>query len=391
MGGHHVWSLLALSLVWCGCVATRSSSEEDERPEPQCVPGSVQECSESCDATAACIYDGDCSPETRLCGDDALWQPCSCASMCIDPSRVAEATTLPGTASAEFPRPDREGRRGGFDGPLRLALRTMYIEFEDTAGEVAPSTGFDIDGQLSVGALAHCDSPAVGPCDPRSRLLDDGPGGIDNAFGRFVAHNWIGLNPVEETRKAFRRGEIGLLLELLPSGPNEMSLDLSWGVATIEPEWQGDDLWNRTEDQHRVSFDAAPFVAGVWAGRVEGPLLLPLVSFGGLTVLQLDSPRLVVRLEPGRIFGTLAGSTQVQSFDRWLRDAVSPVVDCVDGFVNESLRVFSADLAGDESNGDSNLPCERVSFAIDFEASPIAGIGEAVPTPNVVNCEEPAP
>lgn len=335
----------------------------------------------------------------------------SCAAILglDDPVYVEDdggAPSDPDDASTPEPSPCGVRPRGpvasdpGGDESKRYAFVMRSLDLGTT------TPGFDLDNACTCASpspddVASCDSPAAVVCD------DDG--GVDNAFGRFIAIAMQGLaeQTMESVRKDANCGERSLLLLLeryngLANDDNvtlfivdSFGVDKTWGDAGCDPEDAGavaeQEIWLSEK-----LFGESPIVTG-FRGYVvdhrlvvdttaqpanEMPLLPGLVLHAPIIEATLEERDAGFGLKDGLLAGRAGASDLVGAIGTTTRTGTNPPSpNCASNeawsaawdSVREQLCML-ADIAIAPSKDGQGQRCDAISVVAGFTASP-ASVG----------------
>jgi hypothetical protein len=257
--------------------------------------------------------------------------------------------------------------------------------------------GFDLDG-LQTGSDTTCQcKPAEGAAPS---VLADGPGGIDNAFGRNLVPIFSALQPELSVTvtEAIADGAFNLGFDLL--GAQES--DAMPAPATVVELRIGETgAWETSFES--LDGDGEPIVVaeGGWVAGdtwVSGPidrLVLPLPLDGATLALTIHDAVVVMELDEdraGATNGTIAGHLVTEE----LVDALAEYAGSADPSlcppsptfesIAQQMRQASDVVAGAAQDPDAT--CNGISIALGFEAEAVVvgGVAEPVePLPPV--CE----
>ncbi len=253
--------------------------------------------------------------------------------------------------------------------------------------------GWDLDGVCTAPGETHVCVPFELD-DPPS----DGVMGADNAFGQ--AFSAI----IEDALPGFG-AEIALNMETQPllillaewSGEdNDRSVDFSLvstngvvrGDGRTEPQWDGEDLWRRTED----SFVAGdPLIEDLAAYVTDGVLVATIRERQPIFIPWIGGRRVALRLFRGVLTGKISEDRSVMTdvllqgyiglsdlrrlFDEAGMCAGSDVRDALDAATNAALDGELRDPA--------TGVCDAVSIAIPFEGVSAGQVGGMFPPPPI--------
>lgn len=275
--------------------------------------------------------------------------------------------------------------------------------------------GFDLDGTISHGAFAdHC-RPALGGA--ADLLFEDGPGGIDNSFGRnlvpmikFVFAE-AGADLDGSVNASIGRATSGLVLRTaaFSSSPDASGIDAvafaAWSAAE-GPAWEADMDAVADADPGDVDGSIARAHAAFAGGYLSGDaLVLPagpdayldlrLDVKSSVIPLRVHRPLVAVRMDEGhtRASGVLAGVLypgEAESHARFALASADPSFcegTAIAGVINQVGQ--TPDLLADAGQDPARV-CDGISFAIGIEletlVAPVAGLA-ARPLPDP--CAQP--
>lgn len=281
-----------------------------------------------------------------------------------------------------------------------LALDTLLVGDTDPDGSPNSANGwknygFDLDGLVTSG------SPTV-ECLPNSganpmSVFADGPGGIDNSFGKNILPIFLALSPdvSAQANATIAAGQMTLLLHLtdLGAGADQAPIlaRLYGGVQTpAPPVWDGSDCWPMNPDSltdpadpttAKVVFDQSALANQVWSSgtvptlRVQlagGGLALDLVIHQARVSMSLDASH--THADAGQIAGVLDTEELVAqvtdlagSFDPSL--CSGPTIDSILAQVRQASDILA------DGTQDAQTMCNGISIGLGFKMSPVV-LGE---------------
>ncbi|MCS6798122.1 MAG: hypothetical protein NZ898_06285 [Myxococcota bacterium] len=323
-----------------------------------------------------------------------------CACKVYDPTLLRDASSSTCERVVPPPRPDVSD-----DGSMEMvfALRDVFLD----QGEAWRTTGFDLDGRCSYGAVpdVECRPPARG-----APHVLDGEGGIDNSFGEnlfpLVAVTLVGLEGQARAAQAAGDGTVVLRIRGYNGRADDPRVDVTLGFAVAAtpgpgggrppaqpifgpegprtadgqplppPQWAGEDFfWVRDDwfvmgDENRpLVRDDNAYVAG-WRAVMALPERTELLfqSSAGSVVVRLTGgfavgtlSRDLARLEPAVVAGRWAITDILQTAETVGICPGSPQYEILR---NQLDRI--ADLRATPGTGGPGVECNAISVGVRF-------------------------
>ena len=305
---------------------------------------------------------------------------------------VYDPALLDGQACELRSIPAAPAEPGGDGEEVAFALRNVVLDQNDGRWS---TIGYDLDGlcSLDVEAQRECNVP-----DGQALPELDGPGGVDNVFGRQVANVLFLVHPEFQgrTRDRMTRGDGALLLRLRGwDGRDEdatVVAELSHtvvGTPTLqdggvpdlpdagglpEPRWEGRDAFWSRDDDYLLEDPDQPSILDDHAHVVQRQLVMSLPERS--TLAFDDGERSVaIRMTDGKLIARISGDgtavDPVTIVGRWavdeLLDAVQATGLCIDTREYEvavNLLDRVADVRSDASTAGRDLPCDAISVGL---------------------------
>jgi hypothetical protein len=272
--------------------------------------------------------------------------------------------------------------------PITFAWRRVRLYRAADGGTL----GLDQDG------VCTCDGTSLQKC--LGPNVCDGPNGRDNAGIKLIAAlDLLNGSPLEASlRKGIDAGQWSVILRIedYDETDDDASLTLRWyfsrgfADAMAKPAWNGKDVWTvnerSLEPMAMGKLDAARFEDKT--AYVSGGVLVAtfteavLEALGGKTVLplRLSQAKLVAtlrkgadgwRLDDGIVAARLSEKDAFGTIAGFRSDAGTLICSDESSFQTLTQLVCDArDLPS--SNAGPTQPCEAVSLALGFDASPAA-------------------
>jgi hypothetical protein len=286
------------------------------------------------------------------------------------------------------------------------AIRSFDFGVAEIAG-IVPAVGFDLD------CITTC--PGASSCVPHldttpQELCDDPPAGEDNGLGKLLtsAAPLVSGNPQDYSVNArVAQGELGVLIKVFgyngkPDDPNvEVAAYVSngiWGAGDagpIAPRWDGNDAWTidpnsilnpgaPSEDQIPTFLDTHAYVAGGVLVSIIGALNVPVVFGAGAETFELAGGVITATIatdatgQPYLQSGQIGARISTRSILTALVNFRDPLTDGGHHLCGSdpTYKIFkqtfictSADINA-ESQDNLGAPCDAMSVAIGFAASP---------------------
>ncbi|MFH2009994.1 MAG: DUF4215 domain-containing protein [bacterium] len=353
------------------------------------------------DAGEECDDGGDNSDEPNaFCRTDCRWSRCGdgvvdAAEGCDDGNNDPDDGC---SASCQY-----EVTCGAMivDG-VALAMDGLYLGDTDWQAVSDPNAwelyGANLDGLITTATdtTGHC--VAYAGASPAA-VFPDGPGGLDNSFGRNVVPLLLGVLPSlsQETNAIIDNGQTTLLLLLEPIlSPNMTGLYANlYGGAPLSaaPLWNGTDCWPvRREDLTDPSnitsavmqFTDSTVANDFWESGDTTTLTLSL-KLGSVTLpLTVHEARLELQLAAGYSSGTdgvIAGVIDTEELVELVRDALGATdpgqcTGAAFSALADQLRQAS-DIMGDGTQ-DPTATCDAISIGLGFTMAEVR-LGEIAP------------
>ncbi len=336
----------------------------------------------------------------------------------IDASTDGDVDAGDGCLRARWPsRPAADDPDAGADTPVIVdALRALDFGVSDAG--VSQTAGFDLDGVCTCPLPDFPQSCRTLPgVKPRCDLAD----GRDNTASVLIDtfRHFSNAFSQDATNASLEGGEFGILIRIrnYNGTANDVSVEVAVfsssgndgaqdGGVPKRPQHDGRDRWTvdpaslvagSAPPYLPVSVDANAYVSqGRFVATVDFPVSLGVAT--GSSIVELKGSVVVGSLVPdGQSFrienGVLAGRWPTQrlltSFEV-LPDPVDPTrFLCGDspGYAAVKELICSGqDIVGDLKQDNTNAPCDSISMALGFTATP-ALLGDVVrPPPRVKPC-----
>ena len=294
------------------------------------------------------------------------------------------------------------------DGPL-LAIDALFFGDTDFDGTMDPaawqSFGFDLDGQNTTNGdlSAQCKPNAGGT----PSLLNDGPGGLDNSFGRNVLPIFLALSPgfSNDANLAIASGDITLmaLLEQLTSANQSPVVSKIYGAIPFgsAPSWTGTDCWPVSDaslndpldyGSAKLVFPNAEVAGDLWQSNGAVTLELPFVLATFTTKLTIHQARMQMQLDPshgGASLGQIGGVLDTEEFIEIIRDMAGTFDPSLcsgstfDSIANQIRQTSDVMVSGVQ---DPNQTCDGISLGLGYTMSQVLFGAVGTPAPPANPC-----
>jgi len=293
---------------------------------------------------------------------------------------------------------------------VTLAVDNVYLGDTDVNGNPSATAwqafAFDIDGVNTVvyDPAQHC-TPAA---NANPSTLADGPGGLDNSFGKKIIPLMNALVPDASATVSgqIHAGSFTLLVRLEGLGSASDADPVTarvWQGVTIPlpPSFDGTDCWPAAPetlatpgdvDSTVMTFDAASVAANdVDTGPTDVTVFLTLDGLGAPVTLAIQHARISFHLDPdhqGAVSGKLGGVVDREEFVEQVHSLAGsfdpnfcsgPVLDSVLTQVRQAADIMTT---GQQAPG---VECDAISVGIGFTLAAVQldGIGPpAMPAPD---------
>jgi hypothetical protein len=320
----------------------------------------------------------------------------STSSSSASSSSGATTTTAPGTGG---------GGGAGGGGPVNackasgdtvLAVDRLY--FGETNWDDTPNPtngwrlfGLDIDGKSSTASSTDVCQPAFGGA--ASVAYPDGPGGLDNSFGKNILPTFVQNIPAltSQANAALINGDFTILLRLggLGAAPDQGSIPAKvYGGAfltTSTPLFDGTDCWPVAPESlsdpadiesAKLSFPQSSLTGDHWDSVGTGDLFLTLQVLGFQGHVTVHHARLVMDLDAdhlGTQKGIISGVLDTEEFVAAINTLMSsfdpqncanpPGVQAIDTIIRQA-----SDLMKDGTQNPA-ATCDGISIGLGFKAA----------------------
>lgn len=282
--------------------------------------------------------------------------------------------------------------------PGSSALAVHVLRLGDTLPNGTPSTtaweqyGLNIDGKVSTADSVDLCKPAAG--GKKSAVYPDGPGGIDNSFGKNILPIMTSLASdfSAQVNDAINQGRHTVLLRIqgIPPGQTGTFPTQLYSAAmdgTI-PSWQGADVWPIRSDcllggdlaSPKTAFPTAEVALDASGARrfrsiTVGDIDLRLMSQGFEVSMPIRRARIVMTLSDDNAhatFGMIGGILDTEAYINELAKVAGsfdPTL-CPPSSTFESIAQQvrqAADILMDGSQ-DPSKQCEGISIGLGFDA-----------------------
>jgi hypothetical protein len=305
--------------------------------------------------------------------------------------------------SPGLPPGEPDGPQADGTTPTVLAVTRLFLGDTDRDGNASADAwqqfGYDLDGLASTAEdEEHC-MPVEG-ADPN--VKEDGPNGIDNAFGHKIIPviRVLESQPSENAAEQIESGVFTYLFRFnnLGSGQTQTGVDaaLLHGAPLSEPPlFDGTDVWPVTAesvhdgnlDTPRVVFPASFVSDGTWVSGDKTDFQLIVTISGLALVFNLHGAIITMDVsgtgsEAAAVNGIIAGVLEQEELVGEFRRAVGAFnSDFCSGLLIDNLAATvrrASDIMVDGTNGDASQTCNAVSVGLGFEAH-AANLGEVAP------------
>lgn len=316
--------------------------------------------------------------------------------------------TTPPERPADAPAGDGDG--------ATLGVSALFLGDTDRNGAVSPSAwqtfGYDIDGVATVdvdgdGKITGADlegrNCAPVQSEANAKNLEDGPGGVDNSFGRNIVSfiSSILEDPSTTATDAIAEGSFTIALEMdtLGAGANYDPIPTSLYAAVDRGE---DGVWLKVPElldgngESKIKFPNAYVVDNTWVSGEPQTITLNLSIAGVDLSLNINQAVIAVKLDGGRTAGSegiIAGVLETEALVTEIGEVASVLAgDSTEGLcpgdtLFESVMQTIRNASDIMKNGTQNpgATCDGISIAIGFDAEivELGGVAEpSEPTPS---------
>ncbi|WP_437982281.1 hypothetical protein [Sorangium sp. So ce117] len=296
-------------------------------------------------------------------------------------------------------------RKPGDGRGLVLAIDKIFL------GDTNPDTsinwatgwknyGLDIDGELSTAGSSNL-CRLVGNGLP-NRVYFDGPGGIDNSFGKILIPliRIFNYSPSAKITDEISAGAFTMVLVIEGLGDDDSYYPLaatmySGARLPSSPGWNGQDVWPVLARPMEESADnTAPngvfresyLVDNTWVSGTDGALDLKLRISKGYLDLKLRHVVITAQLDKDHhsaISGTISGVIKTDTF---IDDARKFAASLNEGFCSGNIvdamlsQIRSASDILEDGTQDPSRDCDAISIGVGFTAKEVR-LGDTVPAP----------
>lgn len=339
------------------------------------------------------------------CGDDG---EATTSSGSGGGSSGTESTTGAGAGDVELTKPparDDAAPAGDGDGAV-VGLSAIYLGDTDRSGAKSPSAwqayGYDLDGLATIdvtgdGKVQADDLQALGHCkavqsDANAKNLEDGPGGVDNSFGRNIV-SFIGSvleDPSNTATEAIQDGSfsIGLDMETLGASAdyNGVPTSLYALVGGEDGTWEKVPELLNADGSSKIVFPSAYVVANKWVSGEPQNIDLNLAIADIELALTIKAAVITVELNADRTVGSngiIAGVLNTEDLVAEIAKIAENLAGDQEGLcpgdtlfesVVQTIRNASDIMADGSQN--AGATCDGISIALGFDATAVT-IGEA--------------
>lgn len=301
-------------------------------------------------------------------------------------------------------RPDGAGPGDGAEATT-LGVSALFLGDTDRNGTKSPSAwqafGYDIDGVATVdldgdGKITGADLEGRNCSPVRSEAnapkVEDGPGGVDNSFGRNIV-SFIGSvlpDPSNEATSAIEEGSFTIALEMegLGSGAayDPIPTSLYAAVGGEDGTWEIVPELLDANGAPVIRFENAYVVDNTWVSGEPQTITLNLSIAGVDLSLNINNAVIAVTLNGDRTGGSngiIAGVLETDALVQEIGEVASVLAgDSTEGLcpgdkLFESVMQTIRDASDIMADGSQNpgATCDGISIAIGFDAAPVV-LGE---------------
>lgn len=303
-----------------------------------------------------------------------------------------------GTELAKPPsRPD--GAPAGDGASTVLGVSALYLGDIDRAGTKSSTAwqgfGYDLDGQATEdidgdGKITGAD--LGGHCTPvqsetNAGNLKDGPGGIDNSFGKNILA-FLGSvleAPSATATQAIEDGSFTIALDMTTLGAaadySAVPTDLYAAVGGEDDVWEVVPELLNADGSPKVSFDTAYVVGNTWVSGDPQTISLSLSIAGVDLGLNINAAVITVDLSADHGSGSngvIAGVLDTDEFVRELGEVASVVAGDTEGlcpgdplFNSIVQNIKNASDIMKDGTQSAGVTCNGISIALGFDATTI--------------------
>jgi hypothetical protein len=330
-------------------------------------------------------------------------------------SDTASSSATGGGTSNEPPAKPADATPGDGDGKT-FAVSKLFLGDTDRTGSPKPdaweSYGYNLDGKISTETSTdHC-KPRAGAL-PKS-VKKDGPGGLDNAFGKLLMPiiGSLASDATALVNENIAGGSFTILMKLDKLGDKANYVDIATslyvGTQLGGPaKFDGTDKWpvvpelldNPSDiNSSKVKFASSYVADNTWVSGSKGDLDIKLSVAGFALNLGISNAIISMKLDgdrKGATNGIIAGVLPVEPLVAELKKVAGGFSKelCTGSTfesIAESIRQ-AADVLEDGSQNPSK-ECNAISIGLGFEAK-AAQLGKvaAASPPAEDPCAEPTP
>lgn len=338
---------------------------------------------------------------TVVTGSEGGAPTSSTSSSTSSSSGIATSSSSSGGLVDPPPPPPVGGMAGA--GEVVMAVSKLYLGDTDRDGTPDKTNGwkqygFDLDGKSST-------AQSTDVCQPLNagwpkNVYPDGPGGIDNNFGKLILPMFLGISSSfsSSVNGQITSGKGTILFDISALGPgsdqNPIGARMYRGADLGHPPlFDGSDVWpvnpaslasptdiTSALDQFPQSYLTANTWVGVPAGDITVNLAvmgvsLPLTIKHGVVTMNLDATHTGARM------GTIAGVISVEAlvasikyvagnFDSSL--CASPTIDSIGSQVEQAADILQ------DGTQDPTKSCDAISIGLGFDAQ-VVQLGAIAP------------
>jgi hypothetical protein len=304
-------------------------------------------------------------------------------------------------SNCKLPPKDPGGPAADGTTPTVFAIKALYLGDTDRQGNASTTAwqdfGYNLDNLVSgINDTNHCTPQPGAPAD----IKQDGPGGVDNAFGKYVipfVGNLAG-NLSQTVDGDIDNGTFTVLVKFDNLGTAATESGVTGALYAGEnlghaPLWDGTDAWpvapellnNGDINDPKVTFPASYINNNTWVSGTNGTVSLSLSVQGQTLTININDAVVSMDIAADRSSATngiIAGVINTQN----LLDEVQKIAGSFSSsFCSSSafdsiasvVKGFS-DIMSDGTNGDPSKTCDGISIGIGFDASP-AQLGSVAP------------
>ncbi len=340
------------------------------------------------------------------CGDD------SAATTGAGGSGGGSSNTGAGAGDVELSKPparDSDAPEGDGDGAV-VGLSAIFLGDTTREGVKAPNAwegyGYDLDNLATVdvtgdGKIDGADLEAIGHCKPvqsdaNAKNLEDGPGGVDNSFGRNIV-SFIGSvleDPSNTATDAIEEGtfSIGLDMETLGAGADYDGVPTSLYalVGGEDGTWELVPELLNGDGTAKIKFPNAYVVDNKWISGEPQVIDLNLAVADIQLALSIKAAVISVDLSADRTVGSngvIAGVLDTDDLVAEIAKIAENLAGDQEGLcpgdtlfesVVQTIRNASDIMADGTQNGGAT--CNGISIALGFNATAVTLGDPATPS-----------